>query len=192
MVSPVAVWLNCGVVVALCVIQVSAERTDPLCSILNPSNKRVYVSSALLAPNDRVILERDRGNFLSFRQITKRLHCDAVRNLALFERLWVVQDPVSSSPHQAFVWIEKSIINHGLVTNCLLLRLLVELLAIVYNILLLGHSLSVLRWVVEPLVNWSSILDLRLLNLLNLCWLVSKWLKSYMSDNYSLTDCYVF
>jgi len=65
MVCTVAIFFYCGVVVALGGVDVSAEGTDPLVPILDPTHERIDVCSAFLAANNGVIFKRDGRHLLT-------------------------------------------------------------------------------------------------------------------------------
>ena len=64
-VCAVAVSLNGRVVVRISWVDFTTEWADPHCSLLNPPDERVDVGSALLAPDNGIILEGHRGHFFS-------------------------------------------------------------------------------------------------------------------------------
>ena len=62
MITSIPVGLYSAIIVVFCVVNVSAEWTNPLVTVLDPSHEWVDVSSAVLASHDGIILEGDGGN----------------------------------------------------------------------------------------------------------------------------------
>ena len=65
-VRSVSVLLDRRVIVVLCSINIAAEGTDPLLTVVQPSHKRIDVGPAVLAPNYWLILEVDLWNLRHF------------------------------------------------------------------------------------------------------------------------------
>lgn len=62
-ITSIPICLYGAIIVVLCIVNVSTERTDPLVTVLDPSDEWVDVCSAVFAPHDGIILERHRRDF---------------------------------------------------------------------------------------------------------------------------------
>ncbi len=79
-------------------VDVLAEGADPFLAHLNELNKWVHVGSALLAADNRLVVEVGEGDRLPRRELAKRLDNDSERDTGLFCHLCSAGNAVGGDP----------------------------------------------------------------------------------------------
>jgi hypothetical protein len=109
-VCPVPISVNGRVIVVLDWVLIIAKVTYPLLTLLNELHERIDVGTAVLAPDDWLVAEACRWNFLARWQLSVGLDRDCKWDTAIFRELVVGRDSVSGKTQERFVTI---VIIHG-------------------------------------------------------------------------------
>lgn len=91
-----SLWVHLAIVVALRGVIDATEVANPARPIVNELDERVHVRSALLTPNDWLLVEVYCGYIFPRRQLSERLNEKGKRHVKVFLECVGVGDAISS------------------------------------------------------------------------------------------------